>query len=664
MKSTMPQQEFERLAALLGEGQIQELGRAASRLAERYPDDGRSWQFLGLSYLVRGLAQQALPALTRASELMPGSAAVWDNLGLTCHRLHDFSGADACFRRSTSIQSDQASVWINWSANSYAAGDAEAAQQQAERALERDPRLPGGWLNLGNALVEMNRLDDAQRAYLNALALQPGYGEAELSYGMLLDARGQPAEALDYFKSALTHLPGDWRAFANLGKVFSSLGEWQRAIDCYRRALGSNAAAHEVYSGLLFLRMYEDGAECGAVFEEHRRYGLRFEEPWRATWPKHVNVRDPDRRIKLGFVSGDFREHPVAYFFEPFFEALDRSEFEVYLYFNHRAEDQVSERLRRSADRWLRVVQMNDEQLKAKIMDDRIDILIDLAGHSSYNRLPVFARKPAPIQVSWLGYPGTTGLTAIDYRPIYATGDPNRELARQFTEQLVYLPCAPSFRFVPEAPDVSALPAQSRGYVTFGSLNRSDKLGDAVIRVWSQILLALPDARLLIGGLDSDLAEQGLIRRFAGHGVLSERLELHRRVSLSAFLDLLRSIDILLDPFPFSGLTTSEHAVWMGVPVLTLAGESLVSRQGLVVMGSLDLAEWVSWDAGEYVNKAVAFASDLGRLAELRSGMRSRVVQSTRSGLSESLCMQLAFRAMWRNWCEGREPASFEVTSS
>lgn len=442
----MPKQDFERLATLLAQGRFRELGESANLLARNYPTDGRIWQFLGVSFLARDLDKQALPLLKRASELTPANTAAWDNLGLAHHHLREFSEADACFRRSTSIQSDQLTAWINWSANSYAADDPLSAQRQAGRALQLNPRQAAAWFNLGNALAELNRLDDAERAYRNALELQPGYAEAELSFGMLLDARRRPAEALTYFESALAHLPGDWRVYANLGKIYSSLGDSRRATECYRKALESNTAALEVHSGLLFLRLYDETADCETVFEEHRAFGRRVEEASAAAWSDHANVKDPSRRIKLGFISGDFRRHPVAHFFEQFVEALDRSEFEIFLYFNHRVEDDVSDRLRQSAHHWSKVVQMSDEQLMARIIADQIDILVDLAGHSSYNRLPVFARKPAPIQVFWLGYPATTGLTAMDYRPIYTIADPDRRLSRQFTERLVYLPCLPDLQ--------------------------------------------------------------------------------------------------------------------------------------------------------------------------------------------------------------------------
>lgn len=660
----LPQQDLERLATLLAQGRLQELGDAAHVLTREYPDDGRAWQFLGVSYLARNLDRQALPMLTRASELIAGDASVWDNLGLAYHRLKEFSQADTCFRRSSSIQWNQLGVWINWSANSLAAGNPVAAQQQAANALQLSPNSAAAWLNLGNALAELNRLDDAEQAFRNALGLQSGYGEAELSLGMLLDARGRPVDALKQFESALAHLPGDWRVYANLGKVYASLGDSLWATNCYRKALASNAAAVEVYSGLLFLRLYDETADHAAVFKDHRTYGRRLEQTSRPAWPRHANSKNANRRLKVGFVSGDLRAHPVAYFFEPFVEALNRTELEVFLYANNRVEDAVSDQLRRSADHWVQVAQLSDDQLMARILADQIDILVDLAGHSSYNRLPLFARKPAPVQVSWLGYPGTTGLTTVDYRPIYAIADPDRALASQFTERLVYLPCLPTFRHPLDAPEIAALPAQSRGYVTFGSFNRADKLGDKVIRIWSQILKQLPKARLFVGAVDSDAAARSLAQRFAGEGIAKDRVDLRPRLALKAYLDLHREIDILLDPFPFSGLTTSEHAVWMGVPVLTLAGQTLVSRQGLVVMGGLGLDEWVARDCGEYVSKAVRFSTDLARLADLRFGMRSRVLRSAHGGHSEARCMELAFRHMWQNWCEGRAPVSFEIPSS
>ena len=660
MTGLMPQAEFERLAILLGQGLLDQLERDAAQAAERYPGDGRSWQLVGVSHLAQGRNETAVDYLSRASETMPANAAIWDNLGLAHFRLRDFGAAATCFARATALQGDLLSAWVNWSANSCAAGDAAAAEHQARRAVQIQVGSAAGWLNLGNALLDQARLDQAETALANALRLEPGLIDARQSYGMVLDARGRQAEAVRCFESVLALSPGNWRALANLGKIHSAMGDSARASACYRQALQSADVADEVYSGLLFLRLYEDGADPADVLADHRAFGIRVETRLGAAAPRHANGRDPDKCLRLGFVSGDFRQHPVAHFFEPFLEALDRGRFSVVLYSSHPVEDDVSERLAGMSDRWRRVSRMSDDELARTIREDEVDILVDLAGHSSYNRLPVFARRPAPVQVSWLGYPATTGMQSVDYRPIYAAADPDRDLDTQFTEKLVRLHCAPGFRHPVPLPDSGRLPALDKGYVTFGNLNRSDKLGDGVVRVGCRILDALPAARLVLGGIPNPEVGARLVQRFAAQGVGSDRLQIELRRPMSGFLALHGAIDLLLDPFPFSGLTTTEHSVSMGVPVLTLAGSGLVSRQGLVVMGSLGLEDWVARSEDEYVGKAIEFASNLEELAELRAELPSRSLLAA-DGAREARCLEGAFREMWKRWCAGLPPCAFDV---
>lgn len=662
-RELMPPAEFDRLADLLARGMYEALEQEAARLAGRFPHDGRSWQLLGVSHLARDQDRTALGLLARASEMMPDNAAIWDNLGLTHYRLHDFATADTCFRRATSIEPGLLSAWVNWSANSCSAGDAASAERQARQALQIQASSAAAWLNFGNALFDLGRLEEAERAFSNALQRQPSLLDARIGYGMVLDAAGRQNDAVRCFESVLAMAPGNWRALANLGKIHSAMGDSPRASACYRQAAAVPGVANEVLSGLLFLRLYEEPADPVSVFAEHCSFGERLEAPFRGVLPIHANARDAGKTIRLGFVSGDFRVHPVAHFFEPFLAAMDRARFEVHLYSNHPGEDEVSLRLRKCADNWTKVDRLTDAELAQRIREDGIDILIDLAGHSSHNRLSVFARRPAPVQVSWLGYPATTGMQSVDYRPIFAAADPDRSLQQQFVEKLVHVHCAPSFRHPVNLPDVGPLPALKRGGVTFANLNRSDKLGDAVVRVWSRILGCVPGSQLLLGGIPNGEVARSLVERFAASGIPESRVRVEMRASMDAYLALHRDADFLLDPFPFSGLTTSEHAVSMGLPVLSLAGRSLASRQGLVVMSALGLDQWVAWTEEQYVRKAIGFAGNLDALAALRSSLRRRLL-SVSDAAVEAACMQSAFREMWRRWCDGEAVVGFEVEAN
>jgi predicted O-linked N-acetylglucosamine transferase (SPINDLY family) len=661
MASGIADDIYQQLLALLRAGRLDELAARSQDLAQTHPDDGRVWQMLGVAHLSAGHDREAVEPLRLACAKLPDNSAVWDNLGLTYHRLGDYDQADACFRRSTDLQPDRLTAWLNWSVSACMGGYARDAEQYARRSLQLNPRQADAWLNLGNALLDLNLLAEADAAYRQALDLRPDLAEATLSHALLLERQGRLPEAIGSFEKFVRARPKDWRGHAGLGQIYSALGRADLASANYRRAVGCDRSVAVAFSGLLFLRLYEEGADSASVFQEHRAFGMALDARYAGQRPILGNDRDPDRRLRIGFVSGDFRGHAVAHFFEPFLAALDRERFTAVLYSTHQAEDEVTRRLQQSADLWVSVARMNDEHMAARVQADAIDILIDLSGHSSYNRLPVFARKPAPVQVSWLGYPSTTGLSSIDYRPVYAmTAFPG--MAEQFTENLVYLPCAPSFRHPPEAPDVGPLPALRRGGITFASLNRTNKLGASVVRTWARILHALPDARLMLGAVSEAAVRADLTARFVGEGVAVERLLFRPRLPMRDYLELHNEIDVLLDPFPFSGLTTSEHAVWMGVPVLTLAGDALVKRQGIVIMESLGLEDWVVEDEAAYVRKALAVAGDLGALAALRAGLRRRLLDGPLGQPAlEARCMARALREMWRRWCAGQPPASFHV---
>lgn len=658
----IPPEEFERLIALLNRGKLKELELAAQGLTERYPLDGRGWQLLGVSFLSRELNWESLAPLVHASELMPRNAAIWDNLGLAHFRLGDYIHSDQCFRSSLALQPDRVSAWVNRSACACSAGEASSAERYASRAIELQPNSPSSHLSLGNALTELGRLDQAEACYLKALRLRPDWDEAELSLGALYERSGRLHEAAACFAALVAKSPANWKAHTNLGRVFSGQGRTSLAVASFGKALECNPGALEARSGMLFLSLHDEDAEPRRLFDAHRAFGDLVEAAYRPGWGGWTNTRDPLRRLRVGFVSGDLRSHAVAFFLEPLFKEFDHGQLEIFVYSNHPVEDEITGRLKPCADSWQKVIGLSDDQLAGRIRDDAVDILVDLSGHTAYNRLAMFARKPAPIQASWLGYPATTGLTAIDYRPIHGVTVVPGKLDAQFTEKLVYLSCASPFQPSPEAPDVAPLPALSRGYVTFGSLNRPSKLGGRVIALWSRILRTLPESRLLIGAISEDAWADTLAEGFLRHGIGRDRLSFHPRLPMKEYLALHHEIDIMLDCFPYSAGTTSNHAVWMGVPVLTLVGATLAQRLGAVAMSKAGLPDWVLESEDDYVRKAVCAAADLAGLAELRARIRDDVRASPLGQPARyARCMEAAYREMWRRWCAGDPPVGFEV---
>ncbi len=398
---------------------------------------------------------------------------------------------------------------------------------------------------------------------------------------------------------------------------------------------------------------------------EHCAFGEKFEAPLRASWPRHSNVRDPARCLQIGFVSGDLREHAVASFVEPLLARLAESAaLSLHAYYNHATEDSVTARLRTHFRHWHRIVGLSDAALAERITSDRIDILIDLSGHTAENRLLTFARKPAPVQVSWIGYPGTTGLKAMDYYLADRHFLPPGTFDSQFTEKLVYLPANAPFLLDAIAPAVNALPALRNGYVTFASFNRLNKLRPQVIALWSRLLRSLPEARMVLGGMPSEAASNPLIDWFAREGIVRERFSLHPRCDIAAYLALHHQVDMCLDTFPYTGGTTTTYALWMGVPTLTLAGHTPPGRQGAAILGHVGLEAFVAKNADDFQRRGEYWANDLSALSAVRSGLRQRIEHSLLSQPEVIAAgLECALRTMWQRWCAGLPPESIDVSA-
>ena len=394
---------------------------------------------------------------------------------------------------------------------------------------------------------------------------------------------------------------------------------------------------------------------------EHLRFAQRFEAPLMHHWRWHHNTPDKEKRLKIGYVSGDFRNHAVAYFIEPILGHHDKSQLEVYCYYNHPQHDSITQRIRQMVDHWVPCKSLSDDNLAERIRSDGIDILIDLSGHTGHNRLLTFAKKPAPVQITWLGYPGTTGLAAMDYRLTDAYLDAPSMTEQYHTETLLRLPCA-VFHPDPLSPPVNALPALSSGQFTLACLNNLAKINQDVIRLWARILTALPQARLLLGNVMGESARRGLLDMFAGEGIAADRLILHPKMALSDYLELHHQIDLALDTFPYNGGTSSCHSLWMGVPVMTLAGHTTVSRVGVAVMAGAGLPEFVTSTEDEYVERTLELARDLPRLNQVRQTARDRMNGRPGSDPEDfTRRLEHEYRSVWTRWCNSAGPKSGEI---
>lgn len=478
--------------------------------------------------------------------------------------------------------------------------------------------------------------------------------------GAALAMMGHSAQALAAQQRAVELAPQDAEAHCNLANSLRDLGALAQAAAGFRRALAIRPDYALAHSNLLFTLSHDADVAVPDVLQQHQRFGQQFDGLWQA--PPHTNERSPNRPLRLGFVSRDLRRHAVAFFIEPIWRHLKRTEFTLVAYHCFVGADDYSARLGALCDSWVACAGLSDDALAARIRHDQIDILFDLAGHTALNRLAVFARKPAPLQVSWIGYPLTTGLAAMDYRISDRFRAPPG-MEAQFVEKLARLPSSGTFDTLVQAPPVSPLPALANGYVTFGSFQRRTKLGHATLLLWSQVLQAVPGSRLLLGAMDEHSMQAELSLRFADLGIDPQRLIFQPKVDLASYLALHHQVDILLDSYPYPGGTTTQHGLWMGVPTLTRTGESPASWQGAAVLLRLGLAQWVAASEAEFVRAATAWAADLTALAALRLGLRERVVESV-LGRPETVtrALEAALRVMWQRWCAGQAPDHFEVS--
>jgi len=521
------------------------------------------------------------------------------------------------------------------------------------------PRLspPIALLSRGVELKDQRSYEEAKRCLRRALALDPGLAEAEVALGHVLFLQGAYSQAVDRFRRALAIKPGLAQAHYRLGNALAEQGQITEAKECYRHAIVLKPDYSVAYGNLAFTMNYDAEASPAELYAAHRAWAALFPPP-QTLDRTYANDRRPERRLRVGYVSGDFREHAVAYFFEPLLASHNHSEVEVFCYssLDEADEDPTTARLRSLAEHWISIFRQNDKNVAKRIRADRIDILVDLGGYTRASRVTVFAMKPAPVQATWLGYLNTTGLATIDYRISDAIVDPEGE-ADQFNSETVVRLRPPFLCYRPfdQAPHVSALPARRSGHLTFGSFNNLPKLTPGVIRLWARLLHAVPDSRLVIKTeqmSDAPTAKK-LCSRFADEGIAPNRIHvLGCQVSTADHLSRYGLVDIALDSFPFNGVTTTCEALWMGVPVVTLRGDRPYGRVGASLLASTGLQEFVVETPEAYLEKAANLGADLSRLTELRSGLRDRMRGSPLcDGAGFACAIEQAYRRMWEAWC-------------
>ena len=509
-------------------------------------------------------------------------------------------------------------------------------------------------------MTAQGNLDEAAACYRQALQLNPSFAEAHNNLGNVYENQGNSADAIACYRQALELQPDFAEAHVNLGNVWQGQGKLDEALACCRRGIELKPDYAVAHSSVLGLLQYRTSVTLKELAEAHAEYEHKHAAPLRATWSPHENTRDPHRRLRVGFPSRDLHRHPVGYFLIRLLENLDRGRCETICYYDAPEKDDLTARFQAAVTTWSDVCGCADQRLAEQIRSDRIDILFDLAGHAGGNRLLVFARKPAPIQVTWAGYVGTTGLAAMDY--ILADRyeiPPQSEV--YYHERVLRMPDGYVCYDPPAyAPPVSPLPALEKGFVTFAGFHNPAKITPQVVEVWAQVLRRLPRARLVLKyrGMDDPPVANRLADLFAAQGVDPARLEFLGFSPHGETLAQYQRVDVALDPFPYNGGLTTCEALWMGVPVVTCPGETFASRHSLSHLSNVGLTETIAGDLHQYVDLAVTLAGDRAptegwsRLAALRAGLRDRMASSPLcDGKRFAENFVEVLRSVWRDWC-------------
>lgn len=589
-----------------------------------------------------------------ALSIQPNHAEALFGLGNTYERLGDDEAASGFYQKAIQYNPEFFQAHFNLGLLYQRRWHTEAAITCFRRALTLQPTNAQVRNNLGELLRGLGKFDEAKMLLEQAISANQNFAEAHNNLGSVFLEQGLLGAAIEHFQTAIALRPDLAEAHSNLADAFQAEGELDAAINGYRQALLHKPDFANAFANLLFALNYHPDTTAEDLFGTYQAYDKLFCVPLRNTWRPHTNSRVSGRRLKVGYVSPDFRMHSARHFIEPLLANHNKTNVEVFAYAELKAEDEITARCRNYVDHWIPTLGLGDDQLGERIRTDGIDILVDLAGHTAGSRLRMFARKPAPVSVSWLGYGYTTGLTAIDYFLTDEASAPNGS-ENLFSEALWRL-ATPCFAYRPaeDMGPVSPLPAAMRGHVTFGTLTRAVRINHRTIRVWSELLKQVAGARLVVDSRtyrDKALCD-ALAAAFARHGIERERLELGCH---SPPWDVLRKIDIGLDCFPHNSGTTLFETLYMGVPFVTLAGRPSTGRLGSSILEGIGHPEWIARTEEEYIDKLVTLSTDLGNLASARATLRTEMENSPlmdEAGFARRV--EVAYREMWRRWCEAK----------
>jgi protein O-GlcNAc transferase len=647
----MPEAPMQIALRLYQSGRSAEARELCRQILSENPDNAAALSFLGsLEAQTRNL-DTAITLVRRAIALNPGDAFAYYNLANILSEFGQLHDAIAPYRQALALQPDLVDAHINLGNVFRRLRDYPRAIDSYREAVRRNPANPAACNNLGSALLYAGNLDEAITFLGRAIELKPDLAEAHNNLGNALKRRLQIDDALAAYRQAIRVAPGFATAHYNLGITLLQTGFLDEAIASYRQAASLDPRDPTIHSNLIMtLHYHADSAP--ALAEELRQWNERRAKPLEKLIKPHANSRKPDRRLRIGYVSPDFRDHVVARVMLPILRCHDRAQTEIYCYSNVSKPDADTEIIRRHADVWRDISRLGDSQAADLIRKDQIDILVDLALHTGGNRLLVFAQKPAPVQACYLAYCGSTGQPTVDYRFSDPYLDPPDSDTSVYAEQTIRLPQT-YWCYQPSAPapDPAPPPVLTTGHITFGCLCNFAKVLPA-LDTWARILQGVENSRLILHappGAHLDAVRQ----RFSTHGVVPDRLEFLPRMAWQQYIQIYHRIDIGLDPFPWNGGITTLDALWMGVAVVTLAGQTALERGGVSILSNLELTELIASTTERYVEIAIGLANDPGRLSQLRSTLRPRMSSSCLMDANRfTRDLEAAYRQMWRDWCK------------
>jgi protein O-GlcNAc transferase len=626
MSNSSVQQGFNKALELHQAGHISAAESAYRQVLAQDPQHADSLHNMAIIANTVGKKDAAEKLLRLVIRLQPTHADAYSNLSNLLREAMRYEEAIEASRKSIFYRNNSPVAYFNLGLSLNVRHHRDEAEQAFRKAIALDPNMYEAYSSLAAVLTDKGDLSGAIDTYRQSLALNPHFIDAHNNLGLVLMTGGLWEEALACFQSAIEIDPTDAYTLCNIANAKKDIFLLDEAIGLYRKALEFLPEKHEIHSNMLLCLNYHWHLQAKEIFAEHRHWQTMHADSLSDHSLQHRTERQAGKRLRIGFMSPDFRRHSVAYFLLPLLENIDRSQFEVVCYSDVQSPDDYTQRFEKLSHQWRNIAAATMQEVVDLVRHDAIDILIDLAGHTAYNRMVVFAHKPAPIQISWLGYPNTSGLTAMDYRITDAIADPVGETEHLHTERFIRLPVSAwCFRATEVDPPVAALPALTNGYVTFGCFNAMQKINEELLSLWAEILHSVPESRLYLKNKAIAFPQlQERVRKFfAERGIESQRIIVSPQLAeVREHLEHYGRVDISLDTLPYHGTTTTCESLWMGVPVVTMAGKVHNSRVGASLLHQIGHTEWIAAHRQEYVAIACSLAADLSQLSQLRQQLR------------------------------------------